>query len=260
MSNYRPVFQFKRGDHICVFYQDQKTLSEIVAQYLAEGLRNGERCFTAQPAQFIPPLFQALAQREVDYRREMARGALEIHTEDEVYFANGRFEPESMMPMLERFIEDAVRQGFTGFRTAGEMCWTLDPKYGEPNRMCDQLISYEGMVDRSYAEKPAIGMCQYPLHRFPPAVLRKVLQYHRQALEERMVCSNHSALTISSGKYSGDIVTDRLRPGSAFHYVVQKSGNNEVLGWGQESTMEAAIATTRELLSEFSSDGGRASQ
>ena len=40
-----PLVQFKRGDHICLFYRDEKMLVQTLAAYLAAGLNKGERCF-----------------------------------------------------------------------------------------------------------------------------------------------------------------------------------------------------------------------
>jgi MEDS: MEthanogen/methylotroph, DcmR Sensory domain len=246
-----PLVQFKCGDHICLFYRDEAVLAETLAAYLATGLRNGERCFCAQKSSFIPRLKQALKRVGVDVPREIMRGALDIHTEEEVYFAEGHFEPESMMALLERSIEQAHADGFTGFRTAGEMSWVLKGTEERPNDHCDQLIHYEKLVQAAFPGKTAIGLCQYPIHDFPPHVLNEVLDSHRVTLEETMVGSNHSTLTIRSGGYLADIVTDRVNPGNAFHYVIQKSGDAEVLSWGVEPTIERAMISSESILTDF---------
>jgi len=246
-----PLVQFKCGDHVCLFYRDEAVLAETLAAYLAAGLRNGERCFCAQKSSFIPQLKQALKQVGIDVPREMMRGALDIHTEEEVYFAEGHFEPESMMAMLERSIEEALAGGFTGFRTAGEMSWALKGTEGCPDGHCDQLVHYEKLVQAAFPGKTAIGLCQYPINDFPSHVLKEVLDSHRVTLEETMVGSNHSTLTIRSGDYRADIVTDRVNPGDAFHYVVQECGNNEVLSWGIEPTIEQAMMSSESILTDF---------
>src|SRR5207245_7354420 len=82
------------------------------------------------------------------------RGALEIRTDDEVYLGGGTFTPGAMMQVLETSIADSVKQGFTGFRFAGEGSWAA----GERE---NQLIKYEGMIDFAFAKKPAIICCQY---------------------------------------------------------------------------------------------------
>jgi hypothetical protein len=246
MFNSSSVFQFKGGDHICIFYRDADTLIEMLIPYLLDGLRKGERCFCAQKPEMISRLRIALEARGVDTHREVRRGALEIHSEDEVYFPNGKFEPAAMMEMLERSIEDSLRQGYSGFRTAGEMSWAARGRAG-----CDQLPAYEQMVEASYSGKPAIGICQYPVHGFPPEILENVIAAHRMALEQTMISTNHAALSIRRGSYIADIVADRFDPATAFHYVVQKHGATEILGWGIEPDMEQAMRASHTLIDDL---------
>lgn len=246
MLNSSSVVQFKRGDHICVFYRDPGTLLETLAPYLADGLRKGERCFCAQKPQMIPRLFRSLQAHGVDTEREVRRGALEIHSEDEVYFPGGKFEPQVMMDMLLHSIQDSLRRGFSGFRTAGEMSWALSGREG-----CDQLISYEKMVAAGYPGQPAIGICQYPVHEFPPKTLEEVIATHRIALEQTVVGDNHSMLSIRRGDYIADIVADRYEPATAFHYVVQQLGARDVLGWGVEASMDAAMHASESVIDDL---------
>ena len=246
-----PLVQFKRGDHICLFYRDERMLVQTLAAYLAAGLNKGERCFCAQKPRLIPRILQALELLGVNTNDHVSRGALEIHTEDEVYFPAGKFEPQIMMDMLERSIEDAIAAGFTGFRTAGEMSWALQDTRCQDGNCCDQLLNYEKLVQAAYPGKPAIGICQYPLGRFPSSVVASVLDAHRMALEETMAGTNHSTLTIRHGNYLADIITDRLNPGEAFHYVVQGRGSFDVLSWGVEPTIEQALSRSGSIMAEL---------
>ncbi len=251
-----PLVQFKRGDHVCVFYRDEETLVEMLADYLAAGMRNGERCFCAQKPQLIPRLLKTLSLCGIDISDARDSGALEIHALDEVYFVGGGFDPKRMMEMLERSIDESLERGFSGFRTAGEMSWALrEGKAASGERYCDQLIEYEAMVQSAYPSKPAVGVCQYPAHRFPPEVIDFVLAAHRMALEETMVSTNHSTLTLRSGSYVADIVADRLNPASAFHYVIQKRGEPDVLSWGVERTIDNAIRSSESVFSSLGNDG-----
>jgi hypothetical protein len=67
------------------------------------------------------------------------------------------------------------------------------------------------------------------------------------ALEETMVSSNHSSLTLRSGDYMADIIADRMNPASAFHYVIQQRGLADVLSWGIESTIEEAVLSSESV-------------
>jgi len=81
-----------------------------------------------------------------------------------------------------------------------------------------------------------------------------VLAAHRMALEETMAGSNHSTLTIRHSNYLADIVTDRLNPGSAYHYVVQGRGSLDVLSWGVEPTLEGAVSRSGSIMAELAAN------
>ena len=118
-----PLFQFHHGDHICVFYRTESALLEILTPYIAEGIRKNERCFCVQTNEVIRRLTLDLQFIGVNVEREMGRGALQFYTENEIYFENGAFDGNAMIRRLMQSIEDSVKAGFTGFRTAGELTW-----------------------------------------------------------------------------------------------------------------------------------------
>ncbi len=111
------LFQFKNGDHVCLFYRSEEALREVLTPYIIEGLRNGERCFCAQKPETNKRLLDDLRFLGIDADDAVRRGALELHTQDEVYFPQRRFEPAAMMDMLLRSVEDAAARGFTSLRT-----------------------------------------------------------------------------------------------------------------------------------------------
>lgn len=250
----RPIsslVQFKHGDHICIFYRDEPSLIQTLAHYLAAGLGRHERCFCVQKQHIIPQILQSLRALGVNADLQIQLGALDLHTDDEFYFSSGRFEPQALMDSLEQSTQDALALGFTGLRTAGELSWAFEGRRGDPAVLCDQIVGYEQMVERTFPGKPVTGVCQYAAHLFPPHVLGRVLDAHRIALEEIMIDSNHSTLTLRSGNLLADIVTDRVRPGAAFHYVVQRRHHPEVLSWGQEHSIDAAITTSEAIMADL---------
>lgn len=239
-----PLFRLKHGNHICVFYRDETHLLETFAPYVAEGLRKGERCVCAQKRNMIEPLHSALKSIGVDEKREIKRGALEIRTEDEVYLGGGNFDPGAMMRVLETSIIDSVKQGFTGFRFAGEGSWAAEGR-------SDQLIEYERIIDAAYEKKPAIIICQYPTNQFSEKTLKDALESHRLALTETRPGADHSSLTIRQGDYVVDIVADRKNPRTKFYYVAQPHGRSDIVGWGDEQSFDNAVREGESLIREL---------
>ena len=210
-------------------------LLEVLTPYIAEGLRQNERCFCAQKPETLKALCNDLRFIGVDIEREQRRGALELHTTNEVYFRNMRFDPNALMELLEHSIEDAVRNGFSAFRTAGELSWAV-----EGRNECDKLVAYEQMVQASYPGKPAVGICMYPIRSFEPAVLDRVVAAHAKVLEYGCHSSSTASLHVHWPECEAEIITKRFTAHAPYHYVVQRQ-SGKVLAWGESADFKGAL-------------------
>lgn len=246
MARRSALFQFKQGDHACVFYRSENSLMEILSPYVAEGLRKGERCFGAQKASTLKRLFYDLRFLGIDVEREIRRGALEFHTEDEVYFPRGKFEPHLMIDMLLNSIDEAARSGFSGFRTAGELSWAAQGR-----RRCDQVISYEKLVERAFPGRAATGLCQYPIDKFPPEVLTGVLDAHRMHIEDMQSGAACAALHVRYPTCSAEIVADKSENAPNYYYVVEQQQPKNLLAWGIAADFDAAAACAEKIAAEM---------
>jgi hypothetical protein len=240
-----PLFQFQHGDHICVFYGTETALLEILTPYVAEGLRKGERCFCVQTNEVIRRLTLDLQFIGVNVEREAERGALEFHTENEVYFENGSFDGEAMIRRLMRAVEDSVKAGFTGFRSAGELSWASAETH------CKQVIGYEKKVEQCYPGKRAVGLCQYRMSAFRAAVLEALLETHRMHLIEPDATSRFASIQIGHGGYATEIVADKVAGHPNYYYVVQDRRPKQVLGRGVAEDFESANSEAQELVRQL---------
>jgi hypothetical protein len=229
-----PIFNFKHGDHTCVFYWDLDGLSEILTPYIFEGLRRNEKCFCAQKPETLKALCDDLRFLGVNVEKEQKRGALDLHTTNEVYFHNMKFEPTALMELLEHSIEAAVQSGFSCFRTAGELSWAV-----EGRDECDRLVEYEQMVQASYPGKPAVGMCMYPIRSFEKPVLDQVVAAHNKVVRSGQQGSSTASLHIRWPERKAEIVTNKSVP-SPYHYVVE-SHAGDILSWGKSPDFEGAL-------------------
>lgn len=234
MLRHSSLFEFKHGDHACIFYRSEDKLLELLTPYFAEGLRKGECCFGVQRSRTIKRLFNDLRFLGIEPDDEMERGALVMHTDDTGYLTNGKFEPDRMMEMLLNTISDCVKRGFSGFRSAGDLSWAARGRQD-----CNQVIGYEQMVEKSYPGKPALGFCQYHVTDFPPDVLESVLAAHKMHLLEPEK-SVHTSLSLGFNEHVAEIVADPSIPKPTFNYVVQHRSSRDVVDWGTEPNFQAA--------------------
>jgi two-component system, sensor histidine kinase PdtaS len=236
------LFQFKNGDHTCVFYRSDKELMEVLTPFVADGLRRGERVFCAQRPEILKRLTHDLIFLGLnpDYERES--GALDLLTEEEAYFPHSQFEPLAMMDMLIRSIYTARAKGFTSFRSAGELSWAVQGR-----NECDRVVGYEKLVEEYYPGRPAIGLCQYPMDKFEPSVLRAVLASHRMQISDTSPGSNHCSIHFRNEGWTAEMVADKITTEPRYYYVVQHSQPFEIAGWGVSNDFDSASASIGKL-------------
>lgn len=161
------------GDHICALYSSGDELATIVGEFLAQGLRNSERCWYLPASDDPAAVRTALQARDVDTSGAVERGALSIHSSDAAYGVRGDFDPEETMVVFSNAIEQALTDGFNGFRAAANMSWALDLKDGP-----ERLITYEALLRSLFASARATGLCLYDRHCMPLAVIDGALSTH----------------------------------------------------------------------------------
>lgn len=167
----------KRGDHICAIYSTNAELAQTAARFLAEGLRNRERCWYVASGDEGEWVRASLAALHVDVNAELARGALNVISDDGAYVVHGAFDPEATIRVFNDAIEQAYNDGFTGFRAAAEMSWALEHEEGTY-----QLIVYEALLRSLFANCKATGLCLYDRRRMPLDVINGALDTHPYTL------------------------------------------------------------------------------
>jgi hypothetical protein len=242
-SNSPSIFQFRHGDHLCVFHRSEDHLMEILSPYIAEGLRKGERCFCVQKPEIVKRLDRDLQFLGINTEKAVKSGSLEFHNLSEAYLPSGRFEPAGMIEMLVRSIEESMKKGFSGFRIAGDLSWAVDGR-----DECRQIIGYEAMVEECFPGKPAIGLCQYPINSFPPAVLQSVMNAHRQRIVQPETPSLCASLSISGDHYITEFVADKFVVNPKYYYVVDQQDGRNILGWGIASDFDLATSQAETLI------------
>ena len=164
---------FKRGDHVCCVYSTTAELVREVASFVAEGLRNHERCWYVGAGNEMDSIRGALRTLGIDVPATTKRGALQLISGDAAYIVHGTFNPEGTIQIFNDAIEQAYTDGFTGFRAAAEMSWALNCADG-----AHQVIVYEALLKSLFGSCRAIGLCLYDRKRMPLAVIDGALSTH----------------------------------------------------------------------------------
>jgi hypothetical protein len=111
------------GDHVCSLYRSDDELVTTVASFLADGLARGERCWYVPAGSELAAIRRALTKMGVDVAAASRETALHLLESNAAYVMHGNFDPEQTMQVFNDAIDQALKDGFTGFRAAAEMSW-----------------------------------------------------------------------------------------------------------------------------------------
>ena len=152
------VRKVQPGWHFCRFYRDFDHLLEIIAPYVAEGLRNGEACLWVMPeAVTMQAARAAIAKHVDDVDAYVASGQLEMLSHRHWYLdAAGRLKSfeEISAALLERQ-DRALARGFKFLRAAGDTGWVS----GTEESKC--FLDYEMKINAAIGATQVAAVCTY---------------------------------------------------------------------------------------------------
>ena len=160
------------GDHICSLYDTDLQLVSIVSAFLADGLARKERCWYVPSGRETRAIRTEMERRGIDVASESRRSALHLLESNDTYVQGG-FDPEQTMRAFNEAIEQALNDGFNGFRAAADMSWALTIGNGT-----ESLIAYEALLRTLFSTSRATGLCLYDRRRMPLGVLNGALVTH----------------------------------------------------------------------------------
>jgi anti-anti-sigma factor len=167
------VDDLRPGDHACLTFSDADERLDIVAAFVLDGLKSGQKvvCYTDQ----VSPeaLTGQLVDRGLPVGDAVAAGRLEMSSAGESYLAGGVFAADRVIDSLAAQISRSEREGYSGLRVSADMCWALRPVAG-----LEDLIAFETQVARLFAGGRAIAVCQYDRDCFDPVTLSSITAAH----------------------------------------------------------------------------------
>jgi hypothetical protein len=181
----RQLADLKQGDHVSPVYDGIEEHLAAAVAFILGGLARGECCLYVCDDLTLDALGRALAVRGVDGAREAECGALLLRTARQFYLLPGEFDPLATIELVRRFEAQALADGFSGLRFAGDMSWSIE-RHAER----DRLIEYEALLNRYLIGSRTTILCLYDRARFDPACILDVLCTHPLVVLGDQVCPN----------------------------------------------------------------------
>jgi len=173
MSGASSVEQLRPGDHACLTFSDPEERLDIVAAFVRDGLRAGEKviCLTEAVAETV--LSEELTRRGLGVSSATSSGRLQVAGCGPFFVPQGTFDAKRTIRSLQDEIVQARREGFQGLRVTSDMCWALRPVSG----LAD-LMAYESQFTSMLAAENATAVCQYDRQCFDTVTIATAVDAH----------------------------------------------------------------------------------
>ena len=165
------------GTHICQIFNDDDERNDALLQFLLSGLKAREKnaCFSENLDEV--QLRQLLAEHGIDLEQAKASNDLTTAGTSEVYFHQGKFDPERILQLLAEFQSGAEKAGYSAARVIGEMTPQIHEVPGG-----SRLFEYEARVNQLLEQHPVTAFCQYDARAFDGATIMDVMRVHPMML------------------------------------------------------------------------------
>ncbi|AGB35946.1 MEDS domain-containing protein [Natronococcus occultus] len=178
-----PADEHDSYDHLALVHESRTEQLSTVIPFVERGLERGERCVYVADETEPTAILEGLRDAGVDVDAALESGALAVHTAADSFLRNGSFEPDDAIAVLEDAIANATEE-YDGLRIASEMTWALH------DASVEALVEYESKLNRLLPNENGIALCQYDRERFPPSVLREIIETHPHLIYDGTVCQN----------------------------------------------------------------------
>ncbi len=159
--------------HQCLIYDGPPSHKlPILAAIIKNKINEGYRCLYLNSAPMVAGIRSTLASMSIDVASEIAKGRL-ILSSDPVSL-DGEFDSKLMLEKLERFLNQAINDGYNGLWASGDMTWEFGPR-----KDFSKLLEYESGLEEMFIERKELcGVCQYHRDTLPEDVVRQGLLIH----------------------------------------------------------------------------------
>lgn len=160
------------GSHLCLFYETNRDLLDILAPFFKAGLENNEFCLWVLPEpETVEEARTELRRHLPELDRYLTAGALEIFPSKDWYLDKGEWDFKHVITRMNQMLEQALARGYVGLRGNGSSAWLQ-------RELPNGFQHYEAALDEAVAGKPLIVLCTFPLADVTGADLLDAAERH----------------------------------------------------------------------------------
>jgi hypothetical protein len=158
---------FQSGAHVCYLHSERDARMPLLSRFFDAGQKANERLAYICYGRSADEVRSDFAASGLPFASDPG---FAVMTAKEFYLPDGVFSVENMKSRIRQFYIDAIEQGYSGGRGAGEMSWAAGDKL--------QVMQYEAMLTEWLSEYPSTCICQYDIRVFGGETIMDILSVH----------------------------------------------------------------------------------
>jgi len=143
------ILQVKEGEHLVIFYTSNVDKMKIFANYIYEGLQQGNRVVYTFPDEENTIIKLKLKEFGIDIEKHEKDGSLVLMGLSQAYISNEHFNKEKLIEFWKSFKEESKRKGFKSERDLFDL-GNLGFLKGEENKYLDYLKEANTQIMDTY--------------------------------------------------------------------------------------------------------------
>ncbi len=163
------------GGHIAQLYEGKEEISELATPYIINGLEQNEHCVWIVSVLSPSEAKDSIGQLYPDGKKFLDKGQLEIIYYKDWYFSDGHFDKKASMNSAFDRYNDALRNGYSGLRVAGNPCWVSEDDW-------DAFIDFEYNINNTITDKKMLAMCAYNQCQYDKKRISDIINAHEYIL------------------------------------------------------------------------------
>lgn len=178
--------KIQEGQHIIYVYNDDNERKRTIAKFLQQGLITNEKVLYLVDDISPGEMKKELMDLGVDV--DQKQDDFDITEGHHKHCPDNFFSRDFMLEVVGDYYDNAIKEGYSGARGAGEMSWAVT----EGRANIAELLDYEASLNEILKVHPLTTVCQYDARKFNGELIMDVLSLHPMMIVRGQIFKNPS--------------------------------------------------------------------
>jgi hypothetical protein len=153
--------QLGEARHVCAFFNSREDEYNVTVPFIKDAFAAGDKVIHIIDPSRRGDHLQRLAAFGIDAAAKQESGQLALYDWSQTFFADGPFNADQQLELLDRALRGGREQGFPVSRYVAHAEWAL-----QAGASVDLLLEFEARVNQMWPRYADTVICTYDLARF----------------------------------------------------------------------------------------------